>query len=150
MPLILSGPGIASGLTVSQLASGLDLLPTICDFAGADAPAGLPGKSLRPALSGEHGEGWDHVICELAADKDRPEIQGRMVRSARFKYMAYSPGESTEQLFDLEADPGETCNLARDERYRSELLRHRGVLLTWCLKSDDPFLELLPFSREGC
>lgn len=149
VPLILSGPGIASGITVSQLASGLDLLPTMCDFAGADAPAGLPGRSLRQALSGVRGREEERVICELAADQERPEIQGRMVRTPRFKYMAYSPGEPAEQLFDLAADPGEMNNLAGDARYHSDLLRHRRLLLAWCLESEDPFLEVLPFPREG-
>lgn len=149
VPLILSGPGIAAGITTSRLASGLDLLPTICDFAGADALAGLPGKSLRPALSDEGMGEEEHVICELAADKDRPGIQGRMVRTPRFKYMSYSPGEPAEQLFDMAADPGETGNLAGDHRYRAELLRHRRILAAWCLESADPFLEMLPFSREG-
>ena len=38
-----------AGLMILHLVSnGLDLLPTLCDYAGIEAPEGLHGRSLRP------------------------------------------------------------------------------------------------------
>lgn len=137
VPLILSYPGHIKPGVSTALASGLDLMPTISDYAGAKPPE-LPGISLRPALSGTEDDADRFVVCELAADKDRPEIQGRMVRTKRYKYCAYAPGDRPEQLFDLQADNGETKNLAADPHH-AETLRHcRRLLSEWAKKTDDP------------
>ena len=51
-----------------------------------------------------------------------------MVRSERFKYCVYDKGQHREELFDLERDPGETVNLARNRDYDEVLAEHRGFL----------------------
>jgi len=139
VPLVISYPGHLRAGTSESLASLLDLLPTICDFASASAPAGLPGGSLRPALEGSGPIDREFVVCELAADKQRLEIHGRMVRSAGFKYCAFTPGDPSEQLFDMAADPGETRNLAADPSHRQTLQEHRRMLDEWRRKTGDPF-----------
>lgn len=140
VPLIVSYPDHIKPGVSTALASGLDLMPTICDYAGAKPP-GLPGISLRPVLEGAKETDGRFVVCELAADKDRPEIQGRMVRAKRYKYCAYSPGDRAEQLFDLRDDPGETKNLAGDPRSAVALKHCRGLLSDWATKTNDPFAE---------
>ena len=62
-----------------------------------------------------------------------------MLRTRRFKYMAYSRGANPEQLFDLENDPGETRNLARNAAWRAELERHRALLGDWVTQTEDWF-----------
>jgi arylsulfatase A-like enzyme len=62
---------------------------------------------------------------------------GRMVRSERFKYCFYDMGERRESLFDMEKDPGETVNLARDSSFASILERHRQYYLEWRKKYKD-------------
>lgn len=138
VPLIVSHPGHIRPGTVTRPVSALDLMPTICDYAGSRVPPRLPGNSLRPALEGSNDGADPYVVCELAADKDRPEIQGRMVRTERYKYCAFVPGGG-EQLFDMQEDPGETRNLASDKNHAEELDRHRGLLSDWCRKTSDPF-----------
>lgn len=140
VPLIVSLPGkVQDGRVLAgPLASGLDLLPTICDYAGAKSPP-LPGRSLRSALEGQADPESHYVVCELAADKKRPEIQGRMVRTERFKYCAYTPGKNAEQLFDMIGDPGETINLAADPAHAETLRHHRSLLADWSAKTGDPF-----------
>ena len=138
VPLVLSYPGHINPGVSTALASGLDLMPTICDYAGAKPPE-LPGISLRPALDGTEETDGRFVVCELAADKDRPEIQGRMVRTKRYKYCAHAPGDRSEQLFDLQEDPGETTNLAVDPAHQEILKRHRKLMADWCGETRDPF-----------
>ena len=43
------------------------------------------------------------------------------------------------KLFDLEKDPGETTNLARDSRFAVELKRNRELLRAWCRRYNDAF-----------
>ena len=49
IPLVLRGPGLARGRS-SALASSIDLAPTIADWAGAEVPAFVDGRSLHPVL----------------------------------------------------------------------------------------------------
>ena len=62
-----------------------------------------------------------------------------MIRSERFKYCAYDRGPVLEQLFDLERDPGEQCNLAVCSDFDDVLGRHRGHLREWIDTHNDPF-----------
>lgn len=144
VPLVMALPGTIAPSVVKTPVSALDLMPTICDFADATPPQDLPGASLRPLVEKGAAMPARPVVCELAADSERPEIQGRMVRTERFKYCAYAPGKPDEQLFDLVADPGETRNLAGDPAHAADLRRHRAMLAAWCKQTDDPFLASLP------
>ena len=65
--------------------------------------------------------------------------RGRMVRTERYKYIVYSWGKHREQLFDLEADPGEMVNLAVEARHQGVLARHRELLAAWVEKTGDRF-----------
>jgi arylsulfatase A-like enzyme len=123
----------------THLVSGLDVLPTMCDYAGVEPPLDILGKSLRTIIEDPTG-GWrDYVITELAPDTKKPEMKGRMVRTARYKYNLYSHGERNEQLFDLKNDPGETGNLAYHPDYKSVKEKHRNILDEWMEKTGDDF-----------
>jgi arylsulfatase A-like enzyme len=134
IPFLMSWPGTlpAGKVDTSHLVSnGLDLLPTLCDFAGIEAPEGLFGRSIRPIAEGRQGTNWrDHLVVESQ--------NGRMVRSERFKYNLYDSGEHREQLIDLEADPGEMRNLAEDPKHAAVLERHRALLRAWVERTGDP------------
>jgi arylsulfatase A-like enzyme len=139
VPLVVRGPGVRAGAVNSEdLVGTTDLLPTLCDFAGI-APPPTRGVSLRPLLAGERRPSREFLVAELEPDPARPAMRGRMVRSARYKYCAYSDGAREETLHDLNADPGETRDLARDPRCRGELARHREMLARWCRETSDPF-----------
>lgn len=144
VPLVMALPGSIPPSVVEAPVSALDLMPTICDFAQAPHPPGLPGTSLRPLVEGKSALPERPVVCELAADPERPEIQGRMVRNGRFKYCAYAPGKPDEHLFDLGNDPGETRNLADDPAHAADLRRLRAMLAAWSAETSDPFLATLP------
>jgi arylsulfatase A-like enzyme len=144
IPLIVSWPGGAPPGQVDHthlISNGLDLVPTICDYAGIAPPTGLLGRSVRPLVEGGAAPAWpDQVVAETAWDKTvLPRSAGRMLRTARHKYVAYSWGQHREQLFDLTEDPGELVNLAVDAHYRSLLREHRERLAHWCEQTDDTF-----------
>lgn len=51
VPMVFAGPGIPHGRS-DALVDLLDVNPTICDLVGADVPAGIDGRSVRPVLDG--------------------------------------------------------------------------------------------------
>jgi hypothetical protein len=62
-----------------------------------------------------------------------------MVRSPRYKYVAFRSGARSEQLFDLDTDPGEVVNLAADPAARPLLDSHREMLAQWSRQTGDGF-----------
>ena len=140
VPLIVSWKGVTPPGVVNRthLASGTDVLPTLCDYAQVTAPQ-CTGISLRPCIEDPATAGREYLVCELGADRDDLSKKGRMVRTARYKYMAFSEGSNPELLFDMETDPGETRNLAHDPGIRQELTNHRRRLDEWIARTDDAF-----------
>ena len=63
-----------------------------------------------------------------------------MLRTARYKYLVFSHGRRPEMLFDMEADPGETNNLADQPDYVKTLSEHRQMLKQEVEKTADPFV----------
>jgi len=133
VPFIMSYRGKIpqGGLDDTHLVSnGLDLLPTLCDYAGIETPEGLPGRSLRPWAEQKDTKQWrDFLVSESQ--------NGRMLRTARFKYCIYDSGTHREQLIDLKNDPGEMKNLAELEDYRDVLDNHRRLLQGWVERTGD-------------
>ncbi len=125
VPLIFHSPGRVPENVVDEehLVSGLDLLPTLCDYAGIEPPPHQRGYSLKPLLEGHLVGKWREFVPAQCW------IKGRMIRTDRYKYVMYKGDENpTEQLFDLENDPGETQNLAYDPTHQAVLSNHRKIL----------------------
>ena len=147
VPMIVAGAGIARrGVVDSQsLASLTDILPTFCDYAGIAPPKELRGASLRPAVEG-HALQRRFAVSELRYGDEKRE--GRMLRTARHKYVVFNGGARPEQLFDLAADPGETRNLASDQAARKLLQQHRDLLRGWIARTHDDFAIPPPAKRS--
>jgi len=124
IPFIMSYKGrIPAGMVddTHLVSNGLDLLPTLCDYAGIKVPKGLDGLSIRPLAERKQVAEWrDHVVAESQ--------NGRMVRTDAFKYCIYDSGERREQLTDLKNDTGEMNNLAEASEYKDALDTHRQLL----------------------
>ena len=165
VPLIIADPGKAAVGTTDQLVNtGVDLLPTLLEFAGLEVPKSLPGRSLLPLARGEKTSDWrdcvvveNHLTQTGVLDGHRPQMEGRMVRSERYKYCIFSRGQQRESLVDLQTDPGEMTDLATDSKYRAILLQHRETLSTFGRDQHDPLVPSLladdvkpmPFTAEA-
>jgi arylsulfatase A-like enzyme len=106
-----------------------DIFPTFCDAAGIAAPREARGVSLLKPLPDRF------VVSELRYAS--PDWDGRMLRTARYKYVAFNNGARPEQLFDLELDPGETVNLAASKP--AALGDHQALLRRWLKETGDGF-----------
>jgi len=121
IPFIINYPSMPNkGIVDSDhvISNGLDLFPTLCDYAGIDCPSHLQGKSLKPIVEGNAPENW-HKAVPVESDL------GRMIVTGRYKYCHFFEGKNAEQLCDLEVDPGEMRNFASDPAYASILAEHR-------------------------
>lgn len=134
VPLIVTTPGGDGRVDSQHFASGLDILPTMLDYAGIAAPPSLQGRSLRPLVEGKTIPWRDFVASECSTGGD-----ARMIRTARYKYIAFARGEVREQFFDLEKDPGEMKNLVADSALAGEVARHRSLLQQWMADTKDTF-----------
>jgi len=142
VPLIFSWPGhVSQNVTDNRhLVSGLDIMPTLCDYAAIKPPRNMRGRSLRPILEGAAESGSDFVVTEVSANS------GRMIRTDNYKYITYKD-DTVEQLFDMKNDPGETKNLATQSLYASILAEHRKLLRGWEMRLDVP--PNVPNAEEG-
>ncbi len=136
VPFIISFKGaISPGTCDVLLNTGIDLLPTLCDFTGISVPCGLPGKSLKPHALGQV-PAWsrNYIVSQnyfaqgVALEDKILKPRGRMVRSDRFKYCLYDHGDHRESIVDMAADPGEMTNLASDPQFKVALKEHRAYL----------------------
>jgi len=124
VPMLWSWPGaFRAGAQVEAVTSLLDMGPTLAELAHAEPLPERRGRSLTGFLypDGDTSTWPDVAFAETYALGQRP---ARMVRTDRWKLIAYH-GYSDCQLFDMQADPGETHDLGRDPAYadiRSELL----------------------------
>jgi len=149
VPLIVrfpkgSGP---ARLRVSALADLLDVAPTVADVFGVRGKGGsdreFQGRSLLPVLFGAPGK--PAVLSRSVWDRPRYAL-----RDERFKFF-FDTRTGEERLHDLEADPGETRDVAEEEPLRAAY--YRQALHSWTLRlarRAPPGSDEAQLSREQC
>ena len=102
VPLIIAGPGAASGASSAALVSLHDLAATFLDYAAAAPLPGMDAVSLRPLLEGRRSHHRPVAVAALAG--------WRLATDERHKLVIDPAHEPL--LFDRTADPFEDHNLA--------------------------------------
>ena len=128
-PLVFSGPGIPEGGESSTFCYLLDIFPTLCSLVGVDPPPGIDGLDLSPVWTGEVASLRDSVFTSF---RDLMKA----VRDHRWKLIRYPKVDHT-QLFDMEADPHETTNLADDPSQEGRVGELTGLMREWQARVGD-------------
>ena len=68
-------------------------------------------------------------------------MQGRMIRTNRFKYYIFDKGKQPEMLIDMVNDPGEMVNLVGNKKHKSVLAEHRKLLQQYKQETGDNFVS---------
>jgi arylsulfatase A-like enzyme len=129
VPLIVSWPGQTQAGAVDRehlVSTGLDLIPTLCDFAGVPVPPELKGRSVKPLAEGRPVRDWRQGLVI-----ENPN--GVAYRTAHSKYVVSHQKNSPlkEAVLDLDQCPGETHNAATDPEGFQRLAEGRAQLLEW-------------------
>lgn len=122
VPLIVAGPGISAGRS-DDLVSLLDVLPSVAALAHVDAPD-VDGYPIQAVVSG--AERVDRVLGQQAYDGALALRAGAAkvilsTGSGGFSQPVGHPVPASDprgQLYDLDADPGESVNLWARHPYR--------------------------------
>ncbi len=138
VPLIVCLPNKknAGETTRSLVNNGIDLMPSICEWTGAELPQGRRGRSFAEAAE-QKDEGPEHIITETNF-KQTSGTAGWMVRTSKYKYVLYDKGLYREQLFDMESDRSEMVNLAVENSYLPVLEQMRELLRNWLETTPGP------------
>lgn len=113
IPLLVRCPGaFAGGRPLDALVANIDLAPTLLEAAGLPPPAGLDGRSFWPLLRGESVPWRRELLYEYYWERGFPQTPTlHALRDERYKYIRSQGVWDIDELYDLEADPGETRNL---------------------------------------
>ncbi|QDT70457.1 Arylsulfatase [Planctomycetes bacterium MalM25] len=141
-PLILHYPGvIPSGRRTDAIVENVDLAPTLLDFAGAEVPEGVQGRSFRSLCeTGHEAPDWKEAAYYRywmhIAHHDVPAHLG--VRTKDFKLIYYYGVDFRDrgkprtppgwELYDLRVDPLEHNNVYNDPKYRSATKQMKALL----------------------
>ena len=108
---------------VDLISNGLDLLPTVCDYAGINGFSDSRGKSLKPLFEGRNVE-WRETLGVES------EIGKMVVDKNGLKYVRYDVEGLEEQLLNLKDDPYETTHFTNDLNFKEDLERLRNIYIT--------------------
>jgi choline-sulfatase len=128
-PMIWNWPGKVPPQAVRpELVSTYDVLPTLCEVAGAAAPdRNLPGRSYLPAALGRQfpkKQPWRmDVFSQLRTVA--------MARDSRYKLVLRNQGKGPNEFYDLKADAREDVNRYDNPAFVSMRDLLTGKLRNW-------------------
>jgi arylsulfatase A-like enzyme len=120
VPCIVAGPGIKSPRVVDERIYLQDIVPTTLQLAGVTPPATHEFRSLLPLID-EQPYTARPGIYGAYLDAQRAYIQDH------FKLIVY-PKANVERLFDLEHDPLELVDLAKEPEYQARIAELTAAL----------------------
>jgi arylsulfatase A-like enzyme len=139
VPLIVTGPDVATGQTIAQMTENVDLCPTFERLGGAPVPSNVDGHSLVTLLRGRPARNWRREILVehhgRVLDTGDPDLptQGsgnppsyEAIRTPSSLYVEYSTGE--REYYDLNTDPFELRNVAANLPLARRLGLHRTLM----------------------
>lgn len=138
VPFLAAWKGhIPKGRVSQDMVSAYDLFPTLLELTGCpyteDRP--LPGKSFAGILLGRETDRGENAV--VVFDEYGPV---RMIRTREWKYIHRYPYGKNE-LYDLQADPGEERNLYGEESLEEKAVEMKKRMEKWFGCYVDPEID---------
>lgn len=138
VPLIIFDGRNKKGQKTTQMALNIDLGATMLDYAGVPTPKEYNGKSLKPIIEGEAVDWRNDFMGEFfSKHKSIPKWEG--IRGERYVYASY-PEEGYEFLHDLQKDPNQLQNFAKNPEYKEILKKMRARFKEVSTPLGSPFI----------
>jgi arylsulfatase A-like enzyme len=135
LPLVMRYPRLKRGSAENpNLASLIDIFPTICEAAGITIPDSIEGKSLLGPYQGKERWHRERIFASFVSPT-RHRLNVRCIRTERYKLIHHLTTDEVE-LYDLKEDPYELNNLARQKRFSKLKKRLAAELLAWRTKAE--------------
>ena len=163
VPLIVVDPRAAAnggrGSVVTSITESVDVLPTICEFIGADVPLQVDGWSLSPFICGagapEHWRDTAHFEWDFSdpakqrveqfLDVPMSHCSLAVSRSATQKYVQFATSAEIfpPLLFDLREDPDQIHNLCLGpgSAWKDAAWASAQELLQWRMRTSERTLS---------
>lgn len=133
-PIMLRWPGRVAPRQAPDLATSLDVVPTLLAATRTPAPAGLPGLNLldERAVRGRralYGASFTHDLVEL--QNPAANVLTRWMIAGEWKLLVPTPGQTNDEqppgleLYRITIDPDERANLAAQQPQRVAALRRK-------------------------
>jgi arylsulfatase A-like enzyme len=142
VPLLVRYPRvIPAGQRVEAFVSNLDLAPTVLDFCGVRPHKPMQGKSWRPLVTGKgQSAPWRRAfLYEMfggGADPAHPTVKA--LRTERYKLILNLNPRELDELYDLQNDPEEMRNLAREKGHEDLIKDLKRQMLELMREFEDP------------
>ena len=159
IPLIIRDPRHPFRGKVDAFTEAVDIFPTILAMIGETATNIPDGRPLTQILRGERQDHRDEVhwefdfrdvsgqTAERYFDLPSTRLNLSVIRTRKWKYVHFAALPPI--LFDLEADPRETRNLAADPACAGIRLEMAERLLSWRAEHLDQTLALKELTPDG-
>ena len=128
VPLIIFDPQQQDkrGQKLGAVALNIDLGATMLDYAGLETPKEYNGRSLKPLIEGQEASDWrtDFLGEFFSTHNTIPNWEG--IRGERYVYAHYEEN-GYEFLHDLQKDPNQLVNFAKNPEYKEilKIMRQR-------------------------
>ena len=171
IPMVIRWPNVIPPYTkIDKLVSIVDILPTIVEVSGGKKNESLDGKSLIPIIQNSNISFRDYIFG-IATRQNIQKcyvFPSRSVRGKRYKYIINFNSKEVvkdnlvlnkhinyfiergankfdevpyEELYDLEADPYEHVNLAKEESFLLIKQKLSDVLNDWMISQNDILVQ---------
>ena len=125
VPAIVRGPGLAKGRVIDAPFVNTDWMPTLLELAGAPPARAIDGVSqARLLISGKPSSGNRPLFWHIPHYTNQGSRPAGAMRDGRWKLVEHYDDGKVE-LFDLDADRGETRDLAASQAARAAAMRAR-------------------------
>ncbi|HBJ33953.1 MAG TPA: iduronate-2-sulfatase, partial [Planctomycetaceae bacterium] len=113
IPVIVAAPSGQKNQSSVALIESVDIFPTVAQLAGLPIPKEIDGRSFASVIADPSAIARPYVTHVYP----RGQQIGRAIRDARYRLVEWKvPGKSADsaeiELYDYQADPLETANLA--------------------------------------